>query len=47
MSGVMDEAQLFEVMTALIHIALGVLGALAALVMVAASLAYLAGVTRR
>jgi hypothetical protein len=34
-------------MTALIHIALGVLGALAALVMVAASLAYLAGVTRR
>lgn len=34
-------------MTALIHIALGVLAALAALVMVAASLAYLAGVTRR
>lgn len=34
-------------MTAIVHVALVVLGALAALVMVAASLAYLAGFTRR
>lgn len=34
-------------MTAIVHVALAIAGALAALVMVAASLAYLAGVTRR